>query len=734
MLAVTPPSRRALLTGCAAGAALAALPQFANATSGTEVFDGVTRVADASALADNPAYAAWTGPYGGVPAWDRVRVGHLKPALLQAMADQRENVRRIAANPAAPTFANTIAAFEASGRALERAAAIYQVLGSSVSTPELRALEAELDGRLAAHTNAINQDADLYRRIKAVHEAADAHGLTPEQKRLAWLHHSAFVRAGAELDPRKRARVAQINETLAVRFSAFSQNLLADEETWITVRDRRELEGLPPSTIAAMAALAAERGLDGGWVVVNTRSSVDPVLTYAADRDLRRRVWTAFVNRGDNGGPHDNKALITEILALRHERARLLGFESHAHWRLQDTMAGSPGNAMALLERVWAPAVARVHEEVADMQALADAAGDGISIEPWDYRFYQEKVRKARYDLDQNEVKPYLQLDRLREGMFWAAGRNFGWRFEEVRNAPVWHRDVAVYRVSNADGSHRGLFYFDPFARSGKRSGAWMNQIRSQERFAGRIDPLVSNNENFVRAAPGEPVLISWDDATTLFHEFGHAMHGLASNVQYPALSGTSVPGDFLEFPSQMWELWLRTPEILSRFAVHVDTGAPIPADLVRKMENARHFNQGFATVEFVASALMDMRYHLAGPGPIDPESFERETLAQLGMPKALVMRHRSPQFAHIFSSDAYSAGYYSYLWADTLVADAGEAFASAPGGFYDPELSRRYFDVALTVGNTRDPAETYRAFMGRDPDPSALLRARGFASEGTAG
>ena len=326
------------------------------------------------------------------------------------------------------------------------------------------------------------------------------------------------------------------------------------------------------------------------------------------------------------------------------------------------------------------------------------------------------------------------ELDRLREGMFWAAGRNFGWRFEEVRNAPVWHRDVAVYRVSNADGSHRGLFYFDPFARSGKRSGAWMNQIRSQERFAGRIDPLVSNNENFVRAAPGEPVLISWDDATTLFHEFGHAMHGLASNVQYPALSGTSVPGDFLEFPSQMWELWLRTPEILSRFAVHVDTGAPIPADLVRKMENARHFNQGFATVEFVASALMDMRYHLAGPGPIDPESFERETLAQLGMPKALVMRHRSPQFAHIFSSDAYSAGYYSYLWADTLVADAGEAFASAPGGFYDPELSRRYFDVALTVGNTRDPAETYRAFMGRDPDPSALLRARGFASEGTAG
>ncbi|MCS6627629.1 M3 family metallopeptidase [Roseibacterium beibuensis] len=734
MLVVSPPSRRSVLTGCAAGAALAALPRFANASSGTDVFDGVTRVADAAALADNPAYAAWTGPYGGVPAWDRIRVGHLKPALLQAMADQRENVRRIVANPDEPTFANTIAAFEASGRALERAGAIYQVLGSSVSTPELRDLEAELDGQLAAHANAINQDADLYRRIKAVHDAAEVHGLTPEQKRLAWLHHSAFVRAGAELDPQKRARVAQINETLAVRFSAFSQNLLADEETWITVHDRKELEGLPSSTVAAMSVLAAERGLDGGWIVVNTRSSVDPVLTYAADRDLRRRVWTAFVNRGDNGGPHDNKALITEILALRHERARLLGFESHAHWRLQNTMAGSPENAMTLLERVWAPAVARVHEEVADMQALADTAGDGISIEPWDYRFYQEKVRKARYDLDQNEVKPYLQLERLREGMFWAAGRNFGWRFEEVRDAPVWHRDVTVYRVSNADGSHRGLFYFDPFARSGKRSGAWMNQIRSQERFAGRIDPLVSNNENFVRAAPGEPVLISWDDAATLFHEFGHAMHGLASNVQYPALSGTAVPGDFLEFPSQMWELWLRTPEILSRFAVHVDTGAPIPAELVRKMENARHFNQGFATVEFVASALMDMRYHLAGPGPIDPETFERETLAQLGMPGALVMRHRSPQFAHVFSSDAYSAGYYSYLWADTLVADAGEAFARAPGGFYDPELSRRYFDVALTAGNTRDAAETYRAFMGRDPDPAALLRARGFASEGAAG
>jgi peptidyl-dipeptidase Dcp len=464
---------------------------------------------------------------------------------------------------------------------------------------------------------------------------------------------------------------------------------------------------------------------------MNTRSSIEPFLTYSSRRDLREKAWRMFVNRGDNGDVNDNNAIISEVLQLRAERAKLLGYQTHAHWRLENAMAKTPERAMQLMEAVWKPAVARVREEVADMQALADKEGAKIKIEPWDYRYYSEKVRKAKYDLDQNEVKPYLQLEKLREGMFWVAGELFNFSFTPVKDVPVFHPDVRVWEVKDkTSGKHVGLWYFDPYAREGKRSGAWMNAYRNQERLDGNITTIVSNNSNFVNGKPGEPVLISWDDATTLFHEFGHALHGLSSNVTYPSLSGTNVARDYVEFPSQLLEHWVSTPEVLQKFAVHYQTGKPIPQDLVERIKKAGTFNQGFSTIEYLASALVDMKLHLAGSQKIDADAFERETLAQIGMPGEIVMRHRTPQFGHVFSSDGYSAGYYSYLWSDVLNADAFEAFNEAAGGPYDKTIAKKLRQYIFSVGNTIDPAEAYKKFRGRDPQTEALMRKRGFISK----
>src|SRR4026209_1115722 len=466
---------------------------------------------------------------------------------------------------------------------------------------------------------------------------------------------------------------------------------------------------------------------------MNTRSSIDPFLSYSDRRDLREKAWRMFVNRGDNGGEHDNNAIITDILQLRAERAKLLGFQTHAHWRLENSMAKTPERAMELMEAVWKPAVARVHEEVADMQALADKEGAKIKIEPWDYRYYMEKVRKAKYDLDQNEIKPYLQLEKLREGNFWVAGELFNFNFTPVTNVPVAHPDIRVWEVTDKTSKrHIGLWYFDPYARAGKRSGAWMNAYRSQERVNGEITTIVSNNANFVKGKPGEPLLISWDDAQTMFHEFGHALHGLNSNVSYPSLSGTAVARDYVEFPSQLLEHWLSTPEILNRYALHVQTGRPIPAELVAKIERAEKFNEGFKTVEYLGIALVDMKLHLQGAKPVDPAKFERETLPALGVPSEIVMRHRTPQFTHVFAGDGYSAGYYSYLWSDTLTADAWEDFTEANGA-WDKAVAKRLRDNVFSVGNTVDPADGYRAFRGRDPGISALMRKRGFPVPGAA-
>jgi peptidyl-dipeptidase Dcp len=679
------------------------------------------------ATVQNPLLAPWTGPHGGVPPFDRVEVEHFKPALEAAMAEQLAEIDRIASDPAAPTFENTLAALERSGRSMDRAANVFGIYSGTMSTPEFQALEREMAPRLAAFGDQITQNEKLFRRVAAVYDARDQGRLTPEQKRLAWFTYTNFTRAGAKLDEAGKKRVAEINQRLATLFTKFSQNLLADETDYVLVLDKEaDLAGLPDALRAAAAAAAEQRGHKGQWALLNTRSSMEPFLTYSDRRDLRGKVWRTYYSRGDNGDAKDNNATITEILKLRYERAKLLGYETHAHWRLENAMARTPARAMELLEAVWTPAVARVREEVADMQAVADKEGAGIKIEPWDYRYYAEKVRKAKYDLDENEVKPYLQLEKLREGMFWVAGELFGFRFSPVEGVPVYHPDVRVWEVKNDQGAHVGLWYFDPYARPGKRSGAWMNAYRMQERFEREVPTIVSNNSNFVKGKPGEPILVSWEDAKTLFHEFGHALHGLNSNVNYPSLAGTQVSRDYVEFPSQLLEHWLSTPEVLNRFALHHQSGKPIPAELVRKIERASTFNQGFATVEYLASALIDMKAHLAGGQTIDPDAFERDTLAALGMPPEIVMRHRTPQFAHAFASDNYSAGYYSYLWSDTLTADAYEAFTEA-GGPYDKTVAKRLRDHVLSIGNTVDPAEAYRAFRGRDPQIRALMKKRGF-------
>ena len=674
-----------------------------------------------------PLLAPWAGPYGGVPAFDKVKVADFAPALEAAMAEELKEVTAIADNPAAPTFDNTIAALERSGQALDRVSTYYGIWGGTLSTPEMREVEKAMAPKLAAHGDAILQNARLFQRIEAVYEGREAAGLTPEQSRLTWRYWNRFVRAGAKLDPAAKARVAQINGELAQAFTTFSQNLLADETDYVLyLKTEAELRGLPDDVRAAAAAAAQERGRPGEYAILNTRSSMDPFLTYSERRDLREKVWRTYYSRGDNGDVHDNNGVIQKILKLRAERARLLGYETHAHWRLEDAMAKTPEAAMDLMMRVWPAATARVAEEVAEMQVIADAEKGGVKIEPWDYRYYAEKVRAARYDLDMNEVKAYLQLDRLVDGMFWVAGDVFGMDFQPVTGLPVYHPDVRVWEVRRG-GEHLGLFYFDPYARAGKRSGAWMNAYRSQQKMDGAVTPIVSNNSNFVKGAPGQPVLISWDDATTLFHEFGHAIHGLLSNVTYPSLSGTRVPRDYVEFPSQVLEAWLPTRQVLNRFALHHETGEPMPQALSDKIERASTFRQGFEVTEFMASALIDMKLHLAGDADIDPDAFEREELAKLGMPAELPMRHRTPQFAHIFASDGYSAGYYSYLWAEVLSQDATEAFEEAPGGMYDDAVAQRLIDHVLSVGDTVDQTEAYRAFRGRDADVGAYLRDKGF-------
>jgi peptidyl-dipeptidase Dcp len=689
---------------------------------------------DEQSVVSNPLTAVWTGPYGGVPPFDGARVEDLGPALEAGMADQLAAIDRIAADPAPPTFDNTIVPLERSGRMLCRVDAIYGVYAGSLSDDAVQEVERTMAPKIAACSDQITQNERLFARIAAVYAAREQASLTPEQQRVVWLTYTHFIRHGARLDAAAKAELSSLNQQLATLATTFSQNLLRDENDGAVFLDNAaDLAGLSDSLREAAAEAAETRGHRGRWAVPNTRSSVEPFLTHAECRGARERVWRMFVDRGAGGGATDNHATVATILALRARRAHLLGHPTHAHWRLEDSMAKTPEQAMELMEAVWKPAVAMVREEVADMQAIADAEGARFKIAPWDYRFYAEKVRRAKYDLDEAEIMPYLQLDNLREAMFFTARRLFGLQFQpaDPQEVPAYHPDVRVWEVRDAAGAVVGLWYFDPFARKGKQSGAWMSAYRLQERFDGAVPAIVANTCNFSKPPVGEPVLISWDDATTLFHEFGHALHGLCSRVNYPSVSGTNVARDYVEFPSQVLEHWLSTPEVLDRFALHHQTGRPIPRNLVEKIAHAATFNEGFKTVEFLASALIDMKLHLVNlqgedAVPIDPARFERDTLRDLGMPEEIVMRHRTPQFAHIFSSEGYSAGYYSYLWADTLTADAWEAFTEA-GGPWDEAVASRLLEHVFSAGNTIDPAEGYRAFRGRDARIGALMRKRGF-------
>ncbi|WP_346836626.1 M3 family metallopeptidase [Microbulbifer sp. SAOS-129_SWC] len=676
----------------------------------------------------NPLLAEWTGPYGGVPAFDKMRVADLKPALQQAMKDDLAEIDAIAGNPEAPTFANTIEALERTGAELDRVFTYWGIFSSNLSTPEFRAVEQEMAPKLAEFQSSIVQNAALFQRVKAVYDARDKSDLRDDQKRLVTLTYNQFANNGATLTGKAKQRYAAIEQRLAELYTQFSNNVLADEEGYDLFLRSDQLRGLPQSYIDAAAALATEKGQKGNYAVTNTRSSMDPFLTYSDDRKLREKVWHNYYNRGDNGDEHDNNAIITEILKLRDERVGLLGFDNYAQWRLQDRMAKTPENAMSLMKAVWPAAVARVKEEVADMQALADSEKVGITIKPWDYRYYMEKVRKDRYDLDSDEVKQYLQLGKLREALFYVAGEVFNFEFTPVEagTVPVFHPDVKVYEVTDkTSGKHVGVWYQDPFARAGKRSGAWATTYRSHSTFDGERTVIASNNSNFIKGAPGEPVLVSWDDAETLFHEFGHALHYLSSQVAYPTLNNDVR--DYVEFQSQLLERWLSTDRVIDKFLVNVKTGEPMPADLIAKIKKAATFNQGFATTEYLASALMDMKYHTTDPEDIDPDKFERETLKKLGMPKELVMRHRSTQFGHIFSGEGYATGYYGYLWADVLTSDAAEAFAESKGGFYDKDMAHKLVKYLFAPHNAIDPSVAYRQFRGRDAKIDALMRDRGF-------
>ena len=718
------------LAGCAAGQPYAGVetgPTAMNTASPPQAAD--LPIVPTVPAPNNILLKDWTGPYDGVPPWSQVKPDLFPQAIQFGIDEQRREVLAIADNPAAPTFANTVEALERTGQRLDRVLSVFGVMTSNTTNPQYQALDKEWSPKLSAASDEIVLNPQLFQRVKALHDGKASLGLDAKQDRLLTRLYDSFVRRGANLNAEQKQQLTQMNKQLAELFATFSERVLADESTYLAANEK-EMKGVPADVKAAMKAAAKERKMPGDvYAIKNTRSAVDPILTFGDNRDLRKRVWQAFVGRGDNGGASDTNELIAKIVKLRADRAKLLGFGSHADWRMQDTMAKTPARAMELMNRVWPAATARVKEEVADQLAIARRAGVR-TIEPWDYRYYQEKVRKQRYDLSQDEIKPYFALDNMVEAMFWSAGQLYDLGFKEnTGTVPVFHPDVRTFEVTDKrNGEVVGLFYLDNFAREGKRSGAWMTTYRSRARLLGDDIVLASNNNNFTKGEAGKPVLISLDDAETLFHEFGHAIHYLLVDVKYPSLGGAQR--DFVEYPSQVNENWLLTPPVLQRFAKHYQTGQPMPQSLVDKIQKAQTFNQGFATVEYLSAALVDMMLHMDPDGVVDPDTFEKAALARIGMPREIVMRHRLPHFNHLFSSDAYSAGYYSYLWSETMDADTWAAFEEAGDPFHKPTADR-FRQYLLSTGNETDRAEAYRQFRGRDPDVNALLRKRGFPTGG---
>jgi peptidyl-dipeptidase Dcp len=691
----------------------------------------MTATTDAATHAGNPLLEAWTGQTAS-PPFAAIRPADFKPAFEIAMAAQLAEIEAIAGETAPPSFANTIAALERSGRALSQVSAVFGCLAGAHTNDDIQALEREMSPRLAAHRNRVQLHPGLYARIKALWDRRAELSLSPEEARVLERYEVTFRRAGAGLDAAAKARVAAIGERLASLGTAFSQNVLADEQSYALVLETADdLAGLSAAQVAAAQEAAQERGHPGKYAMTLARSSVEPFLTSSTRRDLREKAYLAWIARGDGGGATDNKAIIAETVRLRAERARLLGYPNFARYRLDDSMAKTPEAVRALLERVWTPARARAMADRDALQELAQAEGGNFALAPWDWRFYAEKLRKARFDVDQGEIAPYLSLDNMIAAAFDTAGRLFGLTFHEKHDVPVWHPDVRVWEVRGAGDRHVGLFFGDYFARPSKRGGAWMTTLRVQEKLSGDIRPLVVNVMNFAKAGGGAPTLLSFDDARTLFHEFGHGLHGLLSDVTYPVIACTRVATDFVELPSQLYEHWLEEPAVLRRFARHYETGAPMPEDLIERVLAARRFNQGFATVEYLASALVDLEYHLLERADgFDPAAFEADVLKKIGMPREVAMRHRSPHFQHVFSGGGYAAGYYSYMWSEVLDADAFEAFKET-GDVFDPATAARLREDILAAGGSRDPGDAYTAFRGRLPTPDALLRKRGFAEAG---
>jgi len=679
-------------------------------------------------MTENSLLKEWEGPYEGVPNFESMKLQDLEPAMDQAIENHLSEIEEITNSSETATFENTIEALERAGKLVDRVYTYYGIWSSNLSSEEFRGIQQKLSPKLSDYQSKIRQNEKLFKRIKTVHDNSLEDNLEPQEQRVVELVYKSFEMNGANLDATGKERYAEINKELSKLYTDFSNNILHDEENYVTFLNENQLSGLSDSFIRSAKKEAERQGQPEQYAIVNTRSSMDPFLTYSDERELREKVWRNYYSRGDNDDEYDNNELIKKILKLRDERVALLGYDNYAQWRLQDRMAKNPENAMNLLMAVWPSAIARVEEEVEDMQEVANKENAGIEIEAWDYRYYAEKVRQEKYDLDSEEVKEYLVLENLTDAIFYVAGRLFDFEFSEITDGsvPVFHQDVKVYEVtSKSNGEHIGLFYLDPYARKGKRSGAWATTYRSYTSYDGETNVLASNNSNFVKAAEGEPVLVSWDDAETFFHEFGHALHFLSADVKYPTLNGGVR--DYTEFQSQLLERWIYTDEVINNYLKHYETGQPMPEELIAKIKKASKFNQGFATTEFLASAIMDMKYHTTNPSEIDPKTFEKETLDELKMPEELVMRHRSPHFGHVFSGEGYATGYYGYLWADVLTSDAAEAFAEVDGGFYDEDLSEKLVKFLFAPRNAIDPAKAYRQFRGRDAEIDALMRDRGF-------
>jgi peptidyl-dipeptidase Dcp len=686
--------------------------------------DALETTAPVQAL-ENPLLKPWQTPFE-TPPFTEIAPAHFMPAFEQAFADHSAEVAAITHDPATPDFANTITALERAGKLLSKVSAVFYDLVSAHSNPALLEIDKEVSLRMARHWNPIMMNAVLFGRIVALHDNRAALRLTPEQKRLLERTYTRFHRSGAGLDDTAKKRMADINERLAQLGTAFSHHLLGDEQDWFLELGEADRDGLSDSFVAAAKAAADERGMAGKAVMTLSRSFVEPFLKSSTRRDLREKVFKAFVARGDNGNANDNNETIVEILALREESANLLGFPTFAAYRLEDSMAKTPDAVRGLLERVWKPARARALADRDALQALVAEEGGNFALAPWDWRFYAEKLRQRRANFDDAAIKPYLALGHMIDAAFDCATRLFGLSFVERRDIPVWHPDVRVWEVKDAVGEHKALFYGDYFARPSKRSGAWMTSLREQQKLDGEIAPLIINVCNFSKGAEGQPSLLSPDDARTLFHEFGHGLHGMLSNVTYPSLSGTSVFTDFVELPSQLYEHWQEQPQVLRRFARHYQTGEPLPDDLLKRFIAARKFNQGFATVEFVSSALIDLEFHTQpASASRDVRAFERAELEKIGMPAEISLRHRPQQFGHIFSGDHYASGYYSYMWSEVMDADAFGAFEEA-GDIFDSGVAKRLHDDIYSSGGSRDPEDAYVAFRGREPEPEALLRRRG--------